>query len=216
LPIILELPTKSEETKINDENWLCQHAARCPKLMQAFLDCNPAFWCFVPIPTDRTLRASMFAPPEQLLQQPLGQITTTVTPLPPERRNETLSMRFTNNIPKPPGKYVFKREQFTEQKLFFKYGKDRDPIKIDNLNFYNPTIVAVLPDQCSDTVKKFIESLCITHGECQLNKSGRLINQQFFSRLSSPWSMVSWSYTSSIVIHHNLRTNNKKTQKIFI
>ncbi|CAF4145563.1 unnamed protein product [Adineta steineri] len=48
-----------------------------------------------------------------------------------------------------------------------------------NLYVQLTTIVAVLPDQSSALVRQFIESLFITHAECQLNRNGRLINQYF-------------------------------------
>ena len=176
---LLELRPKSEETIANDENWLYQHAARCPAVIQLFLDRNPLYWCFVPVPTDRALRANTYGPPQPIPTS--GQITTTIANIPMVRRSDTLSMRFANNIPTPDGEYIFKHEHFNEQKHFFKYGKDRDPINMHNLKFYNATVVAVLPDHCSNTVKKFVESLFITHGECQLNKDSRLTSQQFFN-----------------------------------
>ena len=145
--------------------------------MQLFLDRNPSYWCFVPVLKDRTLRSSTYARSAPL--SPLAQIETTTANIPMVRRSDTLSMRLANNIPKPTDiNYTFTLEQFNEQKLYFQFGRDRDPLNIHNMYFYNAAIVAVVPDHCSDAVKKFIESLFITHAECQLNKDGRLINQQ--------------------------------------
>jgi hypothetical protein len=156
--------------------------------MQLFLDRNPSYWCFVPIPKNETLRATTYghrlAPPSPQIRTrrrtaAAAATTTTTSPL-TEERTDTLATRLANNIPTPAGDYLFTPEQFNQQKLFFKYGKDRIAINVHNFNFYNAAIVAVLPDNCSDTVKKFVESLFITHGECQLNNEGRLINQHFF------------------------------------
>jgi len=160
-------------------NGFYHHSARCPAIIQLFLDHNPLYGCFVSVPTDPTLRTTTYSLPQPL--PPEKQITTTNLPM--IRRSNTLAMRLADNIPRPTGNYVFKHEQVNEQKLF-KYGKDRDPIKLIGsmfiiLIFINATILAVLPDHCSNTVKKFIESLFIKHAEYQLNKVGRSINQHF-------------------------------------
>ncbi|CAF5154493.1 unnamed protein product, partial [Rotaria socialis] len=28
---------------------LYQHSARCPIALRSFLDCNPTYWCFIPL-----------------------------------------------------------------------------------------------------------------------------------------------------------------------
>jgi len=64
---LIELKPKTEEAKRNDQNWLYKHLVRCPVIIQKFLDQNPTYWCFVPVPKDRALRASTYAQSSRLL-----------------------------------------------------------------------------------------------------------------------------------------------------
>ncbi|CAF4326958.1 unnamed protein product, partial [Rotaria sordida] len=32
-----------------------QHSARCPEALRSFLDCNPMYWCFIPLPWDEAV-----------------------------------------------------------------------------------------------------------------------------------------------------------------
>ena len=175
--ILMESISKSEEANANDRNWLYQHSARCPAILQLFLDRNPSYWCFIPVPIDRSVRPGTRAPP-QPLPPPTEQTALAVIRM--TRRNDALALRLSNNVPRPIVDYEFRHEHFVEQRLFFKYGKDYDLINVHNLQFHHAAIVAVLPDDSSNVVKKFVESLFITHGECRLNKDGRLTNQHFF------------------------------------
>ncbi|CAF4355203.1 unnamed protein product [Adineta steineri] len=40
---LLDRISKSEETKTNDENWLYRHSARCPSVLELFLNNNPSY-----------------------------------------------------------------------------------------------------------------------------------------------------------------------------
>ncbi|CAF4337362.1 unnamed protein product, partial [Adineta steineri] len=169
---LLDRIPKSEETKTNDENWLYRHSARCPAVLELFLNNNPSYWCFVPVPMKREMRSRIHTP------SPPPPLLAAAAPFSIQRQ-DIMVQRLADNVPKPMGDYEFTPEHVSEQKQFFKYCKDRHPINMHHLRFHQATIVAVLPDQSSALVRQFIESLFITHAECQLNRNGRLTNQYF-------------------------------------
>ncbi|CAF1489062.1 unnamed protein product [Adineta steineri] len=171
---LLDRIPKSEETKMNDENWLYRHSARCPAVLELFLNNNPSYWCFVPVPMKLEIRSRIHTP-----SPPAPPVVVAAAPPYTIQRQEELVQRLVDNVPKPLGYHEFTPEHVSEQKQFFKYCKDRNPINMHHLRFHQATIVAVLPDQSSALVRQFIESLFITHAECQLNRNGRLINQYF-------------------------------------
>ncbi|CAF1450890.1 unnamed protein product [Adineta steineri] len=172
---LLDRIPKSEETKTNDENWLYRHSTRCSAVLELFLNNNPSYWCFVPVPMKLEIRSRIHTP------SPPPQPLPAAAAAPPYtlQRQEELVQRLVDNVPKPLGYHEFTPAHVSEQKQFFKYCKDRHPITMNHVRFHQATIVAVLPVQSSALVRKFIESLFITHAECQLNRNGRLINQYF-------------------------------------
>ena len=87
--------------------------------------------------------------------------------------------------PRAPYNYEFTPRQREEQQLFSK--QDRE-MTLNTLDLYQATIVCLLPD-CSPTLKKFMESLFITHAECALNEQGHLLEQHTLRSVysSAPW-----------------------------
>ena len=160
---------KSEAMLANDAHYLYLHAARCPAIMQLFLDRNPIYWCFVPVPKDTAARTSPFTRP--LAPSPTPQVSAVL-------RADAQVARLLEHVPRPGhADYTFSPEQVHEQKAYFKFSKDRQPVNMHQTNFYNGTVVAVLPEHCSESLQKFVEALFVTHAECALNRDGRLINQ---------------------------------------
>ncbi|CAF1429983.1 unnamed protein product, partial [Rotaria sordida] len=47
-------PNEREKEMFNQMR-LYQHAARCPEALRSFLDCNPMYWCFIPLPWDEAV-----------------------------------------------------------------------------------------------------------------------------------------------------------------
>ena len=100
--------------------------------------------------------------------------------------------RFIHNIPKPPNGYEFSQRQFDEQFQLFFDRKENQVAPSDYVDLYQYTVVAVckltlslticlsmfivlVPDTCSRHLRRFIESLFVTHTETKLNLLGRLI-----------------------------------------
>jgi hypothetical protein len=45
-------------TSVNEHRALYEHAARCPTVLQLFLDYHPQYWCFVPMFKNTSMRCS--------------------------------------------------------------------------------------------------------------------------------------------------------------
>ncbi|CAF5146084.1 unnamed protein product, partial [Rotaria sp. Silwood1] len=55
--ILRDLPRgKSKEVLAKDRMKLYQHSTQCPVAMQIFLDANPQYWRFVPMPLEEAER----------------------------------------------------------------------------------------------------------------------------------------------------------------
>lgn len=86
---------------------------------------------------------------------------------------------FIDGLPNPPMSFVFTEWQRYDQLHFFSQPRHSlvlPPIEL-NVDLYDATVVAVLPDDCSDLLRQLILSLLITHADCRLNKTGRLTNE---------------------------------------
>jgi hypothetical protein len=142
-------------TSTDDRRSPFEHAARCPTVLQLFLDHNRKYWCFVPMVKNRS------------------NTTTTTT--------ESAS----SALPRAPYNYEFTPRQREEQEQIFKKGRSMTSNTVD---WYHATILCLVPE-CSATMKKFMESLFITHAECALNEQGHLLEQ---NRFRSVYSSASW------------------------
>jgi hypothetical protein len=169
--------------KVNDQLWLYQHSARCSAAMQLFLDQNPDYWCFVPMPlaesnlTGRSIQQSSMVQAEPVWVRDNEEVRFLVA-----------------NVPEPPLGFSFSHWQRQQQARFFKWAQDRI-VPLDNVDLYNADIVAVcmyspvssndllshflfpMPEQCSTLFRLFVESLLITHAECKLNQEGHLVRE---------------------------------------
>ncbi|CAF4413966.1 unnamed protein product, partial [Adineta steineri] len=57
---------------------------------------------------------------------------------------------------------------------YFHYKKDKNSLNLD-LDLYNATIVAVLPETSTEMFRLLIESLFITYADTKLNSIGNMI-----------------------------------------
>ncbi|CAF1447688.1 unnamed protein product [Adineta steineri] len=190
---ILQYKARSPEIVANNEMFLYQHSPRCSLCLQLFLDKNPDYWCLVPMSldeareSDRTTMISTDASYIYTTVQPPQSPTFAKKPrlfdevLRNNTRSEEESTWLSKCVPKPPSGYRFSRQQIIEQINFFKFRKDFHILSSNLVDFYTYTIVAVLPDDCSNELRRFIEALFITHTETRLNTLGRLTHR-------GPWS----------------------------
>ncbi|CAF4318006.1 unnamed protein product, partial [Rotaria sordida] len=170
---------------------LYQHSARCPIALRLFLDCNPNYWCFIPLLVDeaaaenkayvqeRTPCSTSSNEEEGAAAAAAATTTTTTTNA---EVNAVLDMihRMHSNykvasclqqVPLAPAKYVFSYNQREEQRLFFEQflASDVDQRPYSIVDLYQVAIIAVLPDNCSIILRYLIETLFIIHGETKLN-----------------------------------------------
>jgi hypothetical protein len=119
---------------------LYQHTSRCPVALQSFLDCNPAYWCFVPQRWNASMTAHF-----NFLGEPT-QHTDEVTRL--VRLGVIEDQRVADcldRVPLPPAAYVFSFQQRQQQRFFFKEWLSRtDPQRpYTSLDLYTFNIIAV-------------------------------------------------------------------------
>ncbi|CAF3153835.1 unnamed protein product [Rotaria socialis] len=145
---------KSAETLVKNGMKLYQHSAHCPLALQWFLDENPEYWPFVP--------KKLSEAEEQEEEKEIVYST-----------RDTQQFTYANDVPTSPNHYHFSLEQKLEIEQFF---HEKKYLKSPNLrlDLYRANIIAVLPNNASDTLRRLIEALFITHTETKLNTIGHL------------------------------------------
>ncbi|CAF3756457.1 unnamed protein product [Rotaria magnacalcarata] len=137
-----------KQNEIANRMRLYQHSARCSVVLRSFLDCNPIYWCFIPVLWNEALAENSIhtrgtSDTDLLLLQVL---TSTAV------GNRRLA-NYLNCVPLPPAAYVFSNQQLP----YF------------TLDLYKVAIIAVLPDKRSIILRYIIETLFIIHAETKLN-----------------------------------------------
>ncbi|CAF4150666.1 unnamed protein product [Rotaria sp. Silwood2] len=178
--ITRDLPRgKLNEILVKDRMKLYQHSAQCPTAMQIFLDANPQYWRFVPMTLEESRR------PEQQIIQPIifsEELSWTI-------RCKEDTRICVETVPKPPEGYTFSNRQIILQTQYFHKTRD-GTLPNQNIDLYNATIVAVLPETCTDMFRYTIESLFITHAESNLNTIGNVLNENRnigYYPMNNPW-----------------------------
>ncbi|CAF4050234.1 unnamed protein product [Rotaria sp. Silwood2] len=150
---------KSFETLVKNDMKIYQHSTHCPSAIQWFLDENPAYWPFIP--------SKMTEAEEQDEEKELVHYT-----------DETDRFSYANDVPAPPNGYRFNLEQKMAIDQFFHKKSYLNTPNL-HLDLYQATIIALLPEHASPTVRRWVEALFITHAESKLNTIGHL--DQFVS-----------------------------------
>ncbi|CAF1520413.1 unnamed protein product [Rotaria magnacalcarata] len=145
---------KSFETLVKNDMKLYQHSVHCPSALQWFLDENPEYWSFVP----QKLTESQEQDEEKDILTPMM---------------DTNQFTYANDVPLPPNNYRFSFEQKLEIDRFFHEKKYLNSPNL-HLDLYQANIVAVLPNNASEALRRFVEALFITHAETKLNTIGHL------------------------------------------
>ncbi|CAF2085486.1 unnamed protein product [Rotaria magnacalcarata] len=145
---------KSFETLVKNDMKLYQHFAHCPSALQWFLDENPEYWPFIP----QKLTESQEQDEEKDILTPMMDMN---------------QFTYANDVPEPPNNYRFSFKQKLEMDRFFHEKKYLNSPNL-HLDLYQANIVAVLPNNASDALRRFVEALFITHAETKLNTIGHL------------------------------------------
>ncbi|CAF4059990.1 unnamed protein product, partial [Rotaria magnacalcarata] len=171
---------KSKEISTKDHMKLYQHSVRCRVAMQIFLDANPQYWRFIPMTLEEA---------EALEQRSIHGLGL------PEELDWKLRSRedcklYVASVPKPPQDYIFSNRQQALQLLYF-YKKRDKTLPNQSIDLYNATVVAILPESCSEMFRFTIESLFITHADTKLNTIGHMLNENSVGNhhhpLFNPW-----------------------------
>ncbi|CAF5003574.1 unnamed protein product [Rotaria socialis] len=134
---------------------LYQHLCYCSVAMQYFLDENPDYWLFIP---------QRLTDNEE--QQQEREITFD--------DDHHHPYQFANDIPVPSNRnYHFTIQQKLDIEKFFQQKKYLHSLN-NHFDLYEAQIIAVLPDNTSNALRRFIESLFITHAETKSNTFGHL------------------------------------------
>ncbi|CAF2060197.1 unnamed protein product [Rotaria magnacalcarata] len=134
--------------------------------LRSFLDCNPIYWCFIPVLWSEALAENSVhtrgtSDTELLLLQVL---TSTAV------GNRRLA-NYLDCVPLSPAAYVFSNQQVKQQRSFFQHfiSCTNDQLPYLTLDLYKVAIIAVLPDIRSIILRYIIETLFIIHAETKLN-----------------------------------------------
>ncbi len=122
---------------------LYRHSSRCPKALRTFLDCNPQYWCFIPMPWYE-------AQTQNIIASRSGSASTTdpnmdnnmnfIGPINNQRVADYL-----DHVPLPPSIYAFTHQQRKQQRLFFQQlaSSSIHILPYSTIDLYKMAIIAV-------------------------------------------------------------------------
>lgn len=173
---------------------LYQHSARCPVALRSFLDCNPDYWCFIPL-LHHEAEAENFANAEERRKKASDskvvdlELSSIIAVAAIGNHRVT---RCLDHVPLPPAAYAFSDEQRKQQRSYFEafLNSDIDQAPYSSLDMFKVAVIAVckciaifiealsitfsfdccvVPHDQSVVLRYVIETLFITHGETKLN-----------------------------------------------
>ncbi|CAF1203466.1 unnamed protein product [Adineta steineri] len=155
---------KANDIVTKDRMKLYQHSARCSAAIQIFLDANRQYWRFIPMTCEEAQTSGEYMIKRRNLSDELDW----------NRRSKHDTSIYVEAVPQPPNGYIFSNRQVALQMEYFHYKKDINLPNLD-IDLYNATIVAVLPETSTEMFRLLIESLFITHADTKLNSIGNMI-----------------------------------------
>ncbi|CAF2889417.1 unnamed protein product [Rotaria sp. Silwood2] len=154
---------KSFEELVKDGMRLYQHSCRCSVAMQCFLDENPDYWSFIP------QRISEYE--EQQQEREIILV-------------DDHQYEFASDIPVPSNiNYHFNVQQKRNIEEFFQQKKKNLHPLNPHFHLHEAKIIAVLPENASIGLRRFIESLFITHAQTKLNTLGHLDDENSLTHM---------------------------------
>jgi hypothetical protein len=118
---------------------LYKHSARCSSAIQMFLDCNPRYWCFIPMTKIEAQAESSTSSMSKCI--PVDPTSTLLSSHHIRRHQEAQACR-KDLPPVPSEKYTFSVHQRAKQFEVFKEKCDRLMPNFD-LDLYHAAIIAV-------------------------------------------------------------------------
>ena len=161
LPILIEFMHAFVQRFRHDEAILMrlyQHSAHCSVALRAFLDDNPMYWCFIPIPWDQSPTTDDPHP--------------TDNPPPVRTIDRAQVMRCLRHVPAPPTAHFFSQRQRKMQHSFFDYFLSLDheqqrPYRALDLFRVNIIVVRKCSGSYSTDQSDFTASLSFSPFQCQ-------------------------------------------------
>lgn len=128
---------------------LYQHSARCPVALRSFLDCNPQYWCFIPVSWQDASNENSTI----LRQTPPTSPSSTTTTTDPELINiiamgaidDPRVFNFLEHVPRAPAAFAFSYRQRQQQRAFFErfISSSTQQLPYSPLDLYQVAIIAV-------------------------------------------------------------------------
>ncbi|CAF1291891.1 unnamed protein product [Rotaria sp. Silwood1] len=132
-------PHEPEKELLNKMR-LYQHSARCPVALRSFLECNPKYWCFVPLHRDDALadNAAYHNRNSTIDSELVDRMG--MTPIDSRRVDHYLQ-----HVPKSPVAYAFSYGQVQKQRIFFEnfVSSHIHQLPYHTIDLYKMAIIAV-------------------------------------------------------------------------
>ena len=103
--------------KIANKMRLYEHAARCPIALRLFLDCNPDYWCFIPLLWHDAQAENIVFLQERSTSKIVDLDVTNVIAIATNGNHQVADSL--NRVPLTPIRYAFSYQQRQQQRLFF-------------------------------------------------------------------------------------------------
>ena len=136
-----------------DKMRLYQHSAQCPVSLRSFLDCNPIYWCFIPMLWHEATTENIAHLQAHTSCSSSSSSTNAAAAADPEPTNIIAMGAIDNprvayylqNMFLPPARYAFSYRQRQKQRLFFEqftsFSNPRGAYSV--LDLYKVKIIAV-------------------------------------------------------------------------
>ncbi|CAF1266381.1 unnamed protein product [Rotaria sordida] len=109
-----QIDPDERENEMANQMRLYQHSARCAGALRSFLDCNPMYWCFIPLPWDEAVTENAANRPKPSTTDPNLDAVIATTAVDNRR-----VANYLDNVLLPPTSYTFSFRQLKQQRLFF-------------------------------------------------------------------------------------------------
>lgn len=153
---------RTQDEKRADQLFLYRHLTQCSAALQILLNCSSQYGCLIPMNhREADQQDTEFIQPHA---NEMYQWSAR------ERTDDEVDWCLAH-VREPIDGTRYSKLQLYQQRLFFKRGYDLLILPHRHLDIFDLSIVFLLPEDCSSSLARMIESLLIIHGQCKLNQS---------------------------------------------